>query len=141
MIAQYLWILGSFIFLLLGTAHLRITFLGKKLFPKSEAAEVEMKNTHPRLTKDTTMWKAWIGFNASHSAGAMFFGIVNIVLASQYFSILQNSLFLLFINILFVGFFLFLGKAYWFRVPFIGILITLICFVCSVLLIEFRVSI
>lgn len=141
MIAQYLWILGSLIFLLLGTAHLRITFLGKKLFPKSETAEVEMKNTHPRLTKDTTMWKAWIGFNASHSAGAMFFGIVNIVLASQYFSILQNSLFLLFINILFVGFFLFLGKAYWFGVPFFGILITLICFVCSVLLIEFRVSI
>lgn len=140
MIAQYLWIFGSFIFLLLGTAHLRMTFLGKKLFPRNEAAEVEMKNTHPRLTKDTTMWKAWIGFNASHSAGAMFFGIVNIVLASQYFSILQSSLFLLFINVLFVGFFLFLGKAYWFRVPFIGILIALICFVCSVLLIAFRVS-
>jgi hypothetical protein len=83
MIAQYLWIFGSSIFLLLGTAHLRITFLGRKLHPENSAVIEEMKNTNPRITKDTTMWKTWIGFNASHSAGAIFFGALNMTHTSQ----------------------------------------------------------
>lgn len=102
MLAQYLWIFGSSIFLLLGTAHLRITFLGRKLHPANASVIEELKNTHPRLTSDTTMWKTWIGFNASHSAGAIFFGALNMTLASQYFSIIQESVFIVFLNMLFV---------------------------------------
>lgn len=136
MIAQYLWIFGSLIFLLLGTAHLKITFLGTKLHPKNESTIDEMKNTYPRLTKETTMWKAWIGFNASHSAGAIFFGALNIVLASQYFWIIQESVFMVFINLLFVLFFLFLAKAYWFKIPVIGVLISTICFIVSIFLMH-----
>jgi hypothetical protein len=41
----------------------------------------EMKTSFPILTKKTTMWKAWTGFNASHSSGAMFIGIINFYLA------------------------------------------------------------
>jgi hypothetical protein len=133
-IAQYLWIIGSSIFLLLGLAHLRITFFGKKLYPKNDATEISMKETHPRLTKDTTLWKTWIGFNASHSAGAIFFGVVNLILAIQYYEILTDSSSLLFLDIAFVLFFLFLAKLYWFKIPFIGILLALICFVCAILI-------
>lgn len=137
MIAQVLWILGSSIFAVLGLAHLRITFYGKKLFPKSEVVEAGMKETHPRLTKATTMWKAWIGFNASHSAGAIFFGIVNILLAIQHFDVLLNSTPLLLLNAIFVGFFIFLGKVYWFKIPYTGIILASICFICSLLLVIF----
>jgi len=134
MFAQYLWIFGSFIFLLLGTAHLRITFLGTKLHPKNDATTEEMKNAQLRLTKETTIWKSWIGFNASHSSGAIFFGALNMTLASQYFWIIQESVFIVFITMLFVLFFLFLAKMYWFKIPFIGILISTVCFVVSIIL-------
>jgi hypothetical protein len=128
--SQFLWILGSSIFALLGLAHLRITFSGKKLYPKDDSVQRGMENTHPRLTPDTTMWKAWIGFNASHSAGAIFFGVLNILLAATHFPILMEPLFLA-LNLLFAGFFLYLGKVYWFKIPFIGILLTLILLVVS----------
>lgn len=133
MIAQYLWIIGSSIFLLLGLAHLRITYFGKKLYPRNEATENSMRETHLRITKESTMWETWIGFNASHSAGAIFFGVINIILASQYFEILIDSYLLLFLDFVFVLFFLFLAKMYWFKIPFIGILMALVCFVFSML--------
>jgi hypothetical protein len=132
--AQYFWIFGSAIFVLLGLAHLRITFTGTRLNPKAEAAIDAMKNTHPRLTRETTVWRAWIGFNASHSAGAIFFGSINIVLASQYFHILQDSMSIVFLNIVFVLFFLVLAKVYWFKIPLLGVLISVICFVLSIIL-------
>jgi hypothetical protein len=131
MTAEYLWIAGSLIFLLLGFAHLRITFWGKKLYPKSEATEASMKDTHPRLTRDTTMWKTWIGFNASHSAGAIFFGACNLIIGWQY---VRESAPLLILNLVFVIFFLFLGRMYWFRIPLIGILLALICFIGAILI-------
>ncbi len=133
MLSQYLWIFGSLIFLLLGTAHLRITFLGRKLHPEDASTIEAMKNTHPRLTKDTTMWKTWIGFNASHSAGAIFFGSINITLASQYFFIIQESVFIIFLNSIFVLFFLFLARAYWFKIPMIGVLLATISYGLAIL--------
>ena len=35
-----------------------------------------MQNDSPRLTSQTTIWSAWIGFNASHSRGAILFGVL-----------------------------------------------------------------
>jgi hypothetical protein len=134
MLAQYLWIAGSLIFLVQGTAHLRITFTGHKLNPKDDATIDAMKNTHPRITHETTTWKAWIGFNASHSAGAIFFGAINMTLASQYFWVIQESVFIIFLNSVFVLFFLFLAKVYWFKIPLIGVLLATLCFGLSVLL-------
>ena len=40
-----------------------------------------MKQTSPVLTKDTTVWDAWVGFNASHSIGAMLVAAFYIPLA------------------------------------------------------------
>jgi len=57
-----------------------------------------MKNSSLRLTGETTAWKAWTGFNASHSAGGMFIGLFNGILAVENFSILENSFFLSFVQ-------------------------------------------
>jgi hypothetical protein len=80
------------------------------------------------------MWKTWIGFNASHSAGAIFFGALNMTLASQYFWIIQESVFIVFISMLFSLFFLFLAKMYWFKIPLIGVLLATACFGVSIVL-------
>ena len=77
MITKYLWELGSLIILLLGSIHLFYTFFSNKFSSKNEGLIAEMKISYPILTKETTMWRGWIGFNASHSSGAIFIGIIN----------------------------------------------------------------
>lgn len=71
MIEQTLLIVGAAIFGILGTAHLLFTFFTNKFNAFDKSVTKAMKNTSPVLTKETTMWNAWVGFNASHSVGAM----------------------------------------------------------------------
>jgi hypothetical protein len=134
MIAKYLWIFGSLIITVLGTIHLVYTFLTNKFLPRDEKLENEMKMASPILTRETTMWKAWIGFNASHSSGAMFIGLINLYLAVNYFTIFQSDNFFFLFNILTIGFYAWLAKKYWFKIPLTGIIITFICFIISYIL-------
>jgi hypothetical protein len=129
MIEKYLWITGAAIFLILGSLHLLYTFFTNKFSSRNKEMIEAMKVSYPRLTNSTTMWKAWIGFNASHSAGGMFIGLVNIILAIDNFSIITHSISLLVLNTVFALFYLFLGWKYWFSIPFTGILIATICFI------------
>ena len=138
MIEQYLWIAGSTIFLLLGTLHLLYTFFTNKFSARDANVVSEMKKTYPILTRQTTMWKAWIGFNAGHSIGAMFFGIINIVIAGQYLNLLKGSYSLLILNFCVSLFYLFLAKKYWFRTPLTGILVANCCFAASITLILLK---
>ena len=131
MLAQLLWVIGSFIILALGTLHLVYTFFTDKFTPRNTNVVEEMKQSFPRLTNKTTLWKAWIGFNASHSAGSIFIGLSNIILASQYFELLRQSYLLVFLNILTLAFYLFLAKRYWFKTPFTGVLIALLCYIVA----------
>ncbi|MFT5450898.1 MAG: hypothetical protein ACI9N9_000378 [Enterobacterales bacterium] len=71
MIEQFLIIIGSSIFGVLGTIHLIYTFFTNKFNAYDSSVTVAMKNTNPIMTKETTIWNAWVGFNASHSLGAM----------------------------------------------------------------------
>ncbi|MEP7374332.1 MAG: hypothetical protein ABI675_13135 [Chitinophagaceae bacterium] len=135
MLVKILWLSGSGIFLVLGTLHLYYTFFTGKFNARNKTVTTEMKNTSPVLTGETTMWNAWIGFNASHSAGAIFFGLINILLAAQYFPVIQNSVLVILLNITTVVFYCWLAKKYWFRVPFTGILLATGCFVASSIII------
>lgn len=132
--AIYFWQLGSLIFVVLGSLHLFYTLFANKFASRSEALNESMKNAHPVLTRQTTMWKAWIGFNASHSSGAISIGVINFYVAWKYKDILHDYAFLLF-TILTTIFYLWLAKKYWFKIPFRGILIALICFLISFMLI------
>lgn len=135
MTAKYLWILGSLILIILGTIHLIYTFFTNKFSPRNEKIEEEMKSAIPILTKQTTIWKGWIDFNASHSCGILFIGIINLYLAFTYFSLFQSDNFFFLLNILTIGFYVWLAKKYWFKIPLIGITITWICFIGSYILI------
>ncbi len=137
MVAKILWLAGSSIFLILGTLHLYYTFFSNKFNAGNKSVTDDMKNTSPVLTKETTMWNAWIGFNASHSAGAIFFGIINILLAVQYFTLLQCSVTINSLTITTVLFYCWLGKKYWFRIPFTGLAIAAGCFITATVLFCF----
>ena len=53
----------------LGIIHLVYTFRSDKFEPRDKDLGQELRQVSPILTKETSMWKAWVGFNASHSLG------------------------------------------------------------------------
>ena len=131
MTAQFLIIIGSSIFGLLGTVHLIYTFFTNKFNAFDPSVTVAMKNTSPILTKQTTIWYAWIGFNASHSLGAMIVAAFYIPLAVFNFEIISESLWYSTLPIIIGCSYLVLAKKYWFKIPFYGILISTICFIVA----------
>ncbi len=122
------------IILLLGLVHLLYTFRGRKLHPRDAALETQMRESHPVLTRKTTMWKAWVGFNASHSFGAILFGLVYGYLALLHSAFLFQSPFLLGLGLLLLAGYVFLGWRYWFSVPFRSIVVATICYVAALVL-------
>jgi len=134
--AKYLWESGSIIIAVFGGIHIYYTFFTNNFSSRNEKMVGDMKTSFPNLTKQTTMWKAWIGFNASHSIGIIFIGIINFYLASRYFLILQSSHFFFLFNILTIGFYVWLAKKYYFKVPLIGISLTFVCFIISYILVT-----
>lgn len=131
MASKILWLAGSAIFVFLGTVHFVYTFFTDKFNPRNNNVIGEMRNTSPRLTNETTLWKAWRGFNASHSIGAIFFGTINILLISKDFSIIADSFLISLLTILTSLFYLFLANKYWFSVPYLSIMLAVICFILS----------
>lgn len=130
--APYFWVFGSLI--VLGITHLLFTFFTDKFSSKNIKVITEMKSSYPILTKETTIWKAWIGFNASHSLGLIFIGVINVYFGVYYFPVLQSDVFFFAFNIFTVAFYLWLAQKYWFKIPFIGLLLTLVCFITSYVL-------
>ena len=122
-LASWLIALSALIILTLGALHLLYTFRGPKLQPRDAALEARMKEVHPVLTRQTTMWKSWVGFNASHSQGAIFFGLMYGYLALVHGALLFESPFLQLTGLAMLAGYAILGKRYWFRVPYHCILI------------------
>lgn len=121
------------IILLLGLAHLLFTFSGPKLMPRDRELQARMQEVAPVISRETTIWKAWVGFNASHSFGAIMFGAIYGYLSLVHAAFLFRSTFLLSLGLLLLCGYLFLGKRYWFRAPFRGILVALALYVLALL--------
>jgi hypothetical protein len=119
------------VILLLGLVHLLFTFRGPAFLPRDRALKARMEEAVPVISRETTMWKAWIGFNASHSAGAILFGLVYAYLALLHPAFLAASGFLLALGLITLCGYLALARRYWFRTPFRGILLALVLYVAA----------
>jgi hypothetical protein len=126
--------LSAGILFALGVLHLVYTFWGPKLTPRDPALRIRMSEVCPVITRETTMWRAWVGFNVSHGMGAILFGLIYGFLAITHSRLLFQSPFLLVVGLGMIGGLLALGKAYWFRVPVICIGISLACYVASIVM-------
>ena len=115
----------------LGLAHLVLTFHGNKLHPREASLIEAMKAASPVLTRQTTMWKTWIGFNASHSLGALLFGLVFGYFAAVAPSLFFGSLYLRGVGLALLAGYVFLGKQYWFSTPFRGIVLASVLYVLA----------
>lgn len=132
MIPEILICASAAIVLFLGTLHLVYTFASRKFSPRDPALEDQLKRTSPVISRQTTMWKAWIGFNASHSLGAMLFGALYGYFAIFHFQLFAQDRFLASVGAVFLGSFLVLAKRYWFNIPLIGIAAALALYLAGI---------
>ena len=128
MLSQALIVIGALIFGLLGTLHLAYTLFTNKFSARDAATEAAMRATSPVLTSRLTLWDAWIGFNASHSLGAILFAAIYLVLAIGHMPVLRESPALLWLAVLAAASYLAVAKRYWFRTPLVGIALGTVCF-------------
>jgi hypothetical protein len=125
-------VVSAAIMFTLGLLHLVYTFSGPKLTPRDPSLIAGMSATSLVLTRETTIWKAWVGFNASHSMGAILFGLIYAYLAVVRRDVLFTSPFLIVVGLLMLGGFVVFAKLYWFSIPFWSICVSLACYVASV---------
>jgi hypothetical protein len=135
--AKILMILSASIIFALGVVHLVYTFRGPMLTPRDPALQISMSQVSPVITKETTMWQCWVGFNASHSMGLILFGLVFGFLALAHDRLLFQSPFLLIVGLAVLVGFVVLSKVYFFSGPLIGVSISLVCYVASIVLSRF----
>lgn len=131
MLARILIAISSATMILLGIIHLLYTFFGNKLTPRDPAVQLAMDTTQMVLTTETTVWRAWIGFNASHSICAAFFGLVFGFLAIAHPELLFRSLYLQLLGLCVLVGFVILAKLYWFSIPLVGVGIAFSCFIAG----------
>ena len=132
-LSQILFACSAAILLTLGSVHLYLTYFHTSFEPRDATLRAHMDATHPRLTRETTVWRAWIGFNASLSLGVMLFGLVYGYLAVWQNTMLVQSGFLLGLGMLVLVAYVVLARRYWFRVPLIGCTIALLLYTAGAL--------
>lgn len=71
-------ILGGFVFLALGTLHgavsLRDVWNPTQFTPTDPALRLAMQQSGIAFHPEVNLWKAWLGFNLTHSLGLVLFG-------------------------------------------------------------------
>jgi hypothetical protein len=132
--ARVCMLLSAGVVLMLGIIHLAHTFSGTKLTPRDPALQVSMSLTSPVITKETTMWRCWVGFNATHSMALILFGLVFGYLALAQARLLFASWFLLATGMATLIALVVLCRMYFFTAPLLGVGIAWIFYVISVAL-------
>jgi hypothetical protein len=128
----YPMVISATIVALLGVGHLVLTYWGPKLLPRDPALRDAMDGVSPVITTQTTIWRAWIGFNASHSIGLVLFGFLYGYFALSYPWLLFESVPLLVFGMVVLLAYVALASNYWFKTPLVGISIALVLFVISI---------
>ncbi len=118
-------LLSAIILALLGTGHLILTYRGPKLRPRDDAVQKAMEEVSPVIAAQTTMWRCWKGFNASHSIGAILFGLVFGYLALFQEAVFFESPFLQGVGLVTLCAYVVLARLYWFVTPLAGLSLAL----------------
>jgi hypothetical protein len=120
------WLIaGGTVFGILGLLHALYTFgdlaRPRRLVPDDPAVIEAMSASGLRLSRGgTTMWRAWVGFNFSHSLGAVMFGFGCIAVGLSLGALALPKAALL-VPVAIGVVYLCLAIRYWFRIPAIGI--------------------
>jgi hypothetical protein len=134
-LSRYLFLLGAVPFVLLGLAHVyatpRTPAESKPFSPRDPAVREVMTKETILLTPRTNLWLAWVGFNLSHSLGALMFGFVVLLIGRNPASFQAEARVFVPLAVVVSGLYLVLGLRYWFRIPIVGSALSGVCFVAS----------
>ena len=120
--------------LLLGLVHLMYIFYSPKLWPRDPELQARMQQVSPVITRQTTMWRAWVGFNASHGFGLILFGAVYGYLALAHADFLFQSVYLLVLGLMLLIGYVVIAKAYFFRIPLRSVLTATVLYAVALVL-------
>ena len=129
-----MWLIaGGTVFGILGLVHAVYTWTDRsqprRLVPDSAAVRQAMSDSGLRLARGaTTMWRAWVGFNFSHSLGLVTFGAgcIAVGLSLQSFALPKSALL---VPVAIGAIYSLLAVRYWFRAPAIGTAAGTLCFI------------
>ena len=130
--ARTLYLISAALIGLLGAGHLMLLYGGERLRPRDRSMIEAMQAAELRITKQTTLWRAWMGFNASHSLGMLLFGLVYGYLALSTPALLIGPSFLTVLGLVVLVSYVFLARSYWFISPLVGTTLALLCYVAAV---------
>lgn len=134
-LSRYLFLAGALPFVFLGLAHAlatpRTPVQSKGLSPRDPAFREAMSQQTFLLTRRTNMWLTWVGFNLSHSLGAVLFGVVVLLIGRSPASFRAEAGVFLPLAVGVSGLYFAIGLRYWFRTPILGIALSATCFVVS----------
>jgi len=140
-LCRYLFMAGALPFIILGTLHALATPTrvdqARGLSPQDPAIRDAMQAEPLLMTRRTSLWWAWVGFNLSHSLGAVLFGAVVVLLGRSSASFTPQAHLFMPLAILTSSSYLYLAARYWFRTPIIGVGFSTACFIGSYVLFLF----
>ena len=130
--------IAGVIYGLLGALHALYTFLDarnpRRIVPDDPMVITAMQGSKIRITRgESTMWQGWVGFNLSHSLGAMMFAAACFIVAAC-FRIFAFSPWALFALAAVSSLYLLMAVQYWFRTPIIGTAVATGCLTAAWLL-------
>ena len=123
--------IAGVIYGLLGALHALYTFLDmrnpRRIVPDDPAVITAMQASKIRLTRgESTVWQGWVGFNLSHSLGALMFAAACFIVVAC-FGIFAFSPWALFALAAVSSLYLLMATQYWFRIPILGTAIATAC--------------
>ena len=140
--AQTFFVLGALPFVVLGGLHLLYSLLDvarpQRIVPADPAVIDAMGSSALRITKETDVWRAWLGFNLSHGLGVLFFGAAYLYLAAQHFAELRAMTPLVVAAPLMAASYLVMALKFWFRIPALGSALGLLGLLAGALLVLSR---
>ncbi|HEX8452247.1 MAG TPA: hypothetical protein VF647_09140 [Longimicrobium sp.] len=133
--AQALVISGGSIFLLLGVLHGILTLRDlrnpRTFTPRDPELRRAMQRSSIAIHPATNLWKAWMGFNFSHSLGLMLFGGAFLYVGVFVPAAFAESPLLQGCAVGVSAIYLVLSLLFWFSKPAVGSGLALACFILA----------
>jgi len=136
--AQILLTVAGTIILLMGTGHFVLTLRDVRrptaFTPTDDAVRLAMQRAQLRFNRRINLWESWLGFNLSHSMGAMMFGGALLFAALVHPDAFLQSAFLRATALLIPVVYLAVALRFWFWGPALGISTVFLCILGAVLI-------
>ena len=132
MISRILLSASAAIILFLGSVHLAYTMFTEQFNPTDGQLVTGMKHTAVLISRQTTMWNAWIGFHFSHSISLILFGLTYGYLVLYRWEVLDRSYFLAIVGLLFLLAYVVLSRLFFFKTPLIGVSMATVLYLAGV---------